>query len=70
MNATAGRASVDYILVCPAARGDEVMGTIAPEVRGAVSADFRGLVSGAVIVIAVLFMPKGILPWRMARVAR
>jgi branched-chain amino acid transport system permease protein len=29
-------------------------------------ADFRGLV----IVIAVLFMPKGILPWRMARVAR
>lgn len=33
-------------------------------------ADFRGLVSGAVIVIAVLFMPKGILPWRMARVAR
>jgi branched-chain amino acid transport system permease protein len=33
-------------------------------------ADFRGLVSGAVIVVAVLFMPKGILRWRMARVAR
>lgn len=33
-------------------------------------ADFRGLVSGTVIVIAVLFMPRGILPWRMARVAR
>jgi branched-chain amino acid transport system permease protein len=33
-------------------------------------ADFRGLVSGTVIVVAVLFMPKGILPWRMARVAR
>jgi branched-chain amino acid transport system permease protein len=43
--------------------------TALPEVLRDLS-DFRGLVSGAVIVIAVLFMPKGILPWRMARVAR
>lgn len=32
-------------------------------------ADFRLLINGAIIVVAVLFMPKGILPWRMRRTA-
>lgn len=40
--------------------------TALPEVLRDLS-DYRGLVSGAIIVLAVLFMPKGILPWRMAR---
>jgi branched-chain amino acid transport system permease protein len=30
-------------------------------------ADFRLLINGLIIVLAVLFMPKGVLPWRLAR---
>ena len=30
-------------------------------------ADFRLMVNGLIIVLAVLFMPRGILPWRIAR---
>lgn len=42
--------------------------TLLPEVLRPL-ADFRLLINGAIIVLAVLFMPRGILPWRMARAA-
>ena len=42
--------------------------TLLPEVLRPL-ADFRLLVNGAIIVLAVLFMPAGILPYRMARSA-
>ena len=42
--------------------------TLLPEVLRPL-ADFRALINGAIIVVAVLFMPRGILPWRMRRTA-
>ena len=40
--------------------------TLLPEaLRG--FADARGIVNGVIIVIAVLFLPRGLLPWRMKR---
>ncbi len=40
--------------------------TLLPELlRGL--ADLRGVVSGLIIVVAVLFLPNGLLPWRMRR---
>ncbi|GJD51576.1 hypothetical protein OPKNFCMD_4331 [Methylobacterium crusticola] len=40
--------------------------TLLPEVLRPL-ADFRLMVNGLIIVLAVLFMPRGILPWRIAR---
>ncbi|WP_407527641.1 branched-chain amino acid ABC transporter permease [Methylobacterium oryzisoli] len=40
--------------------------TLLPEVLRPL-ADFRLMVNGLIIVVAVLFMPRGILPWRIAR---
>jgi branched-chain amino acid transport system permease protein len=40
--------------------------TLLPEVLRPL-ADFRLMVNGMIIVLAVLFMPRGILPWRIAR---
>lgn len=40
--------------------------TLLPELLRGV-ADFRLVVNGAIIVVAVLFLPRGILPWRMRR---
>ena len=40
--------------------------TLLPEVLRPL-ADFRLLINGAIIVLAVLFLPRGILPWRMGR---
>jgi branched-chain amino acid transport system permease protein len=40
--------------------------TLLPEVLRPL-ADFRLLINGLIIVVAVLFMPRGVLPWRLAR---
>ena len=42
--------------------------TLLPEVLRPL-ADFRLVVNGLIIVVAVLFMPRGLLAWRMARTA-
>jgi len=41
--------------------------TLLPEVLRSL-ANYRGLVSGSIIVIAVMFMPRGLLIWRMGRI--
>jgi branched-chain amino acid transport system permease protein len=43
--------------------------TLLPEVLRPLH-DFRSVVNGLIIVFAVLFMPRGLLAWRMARLAR
>ena len=40
--------------------------TLLPEVLRFL-ADYRLMINGAIIVIAVLFMPRGLLSWRMKR---
>ena len=42
--------------------------TLLPEILRPLH-DWRLAVNGAVIVVAVLFMPRGLLPWRMSRIA-
>jgi branched-chain amino acid transport system permease protein len=40
--------------------------TLLPEVLRSL-ANYRGLVSGSIIVLVVIFMPRGLLTWRMGR---
>jgi branched-chain amino acid transport system permease protein len=42
--------------------------TLLPEALRFLS-DYRLMLNGAIIVLAVLFMPHGILPWRLKRAA-
>jgi branched-chain amino acid transport system permease protein len=42
--------------------------TLLPEVLRPIH-DYRTVINGLIIVIAVLFMPRGILPWRIGRTA-
>jgi branched-chain amino acid transport system permease protein len=42
--------------------------TLLPEILRPL-ADFRLLINGAIIVLAVLFMPRGLVAWRMRRAA-
>ncbi len=41
--------------------------TLLPEVLRSL-ADFRGVVNGAIIVLVVIFMPRGLMTWRMGRI--